>query len=256
MFKKKRTIDIIMPNYNKGQFIVEAINSVIKQTYKNWRLFIIDDNSTDESKKKLRKYEKKKKIKIFYLRKNKGPAYCRNFGLKKSKSNFVAFLDSDDYWYKNKLKLQLRFMLDKNYAFTFSDYTPILFYKNKFKKLKITKLENEFTFDKFIKNSSINTSTMMLEKKEIKNIKFKNLELMEDYIFKCDLMRKTRIKFQKFPQSTAIYRIFKKSRSSKKINNIYNLWRINKKYNNLNFLNNLISLIFISLNSIKKYGFK
>ena len=42
-------------------------------------------------------------------------------------------------------------MLDKNYAFTFSDYTPILFYKNKFKKLKITKLENEFTFDKFIK---------------------------------------------------------------------------------------------------------
>ena len=141
MFKKKRTIDIIMPNYNKGQFIVEAINSVIKQTYKNWRLFIIDDNSTDESKKKLRKYEKKKKIKIFYLRKNKGPAYCRNFGLKKSKSNFVAFLDSDDYWYKNKLKLQLRFMLDKNYAFTFSDYTPILFYKNKFKKLKITNLK-------------------------------------------------------------------------------------------------------------------
>ena len=92
----------------------------------------------------------------------------------------------------------------------FSDYTPILFYKNKFKKLKITKLENEFTFDKFIKNSSINTSTMMLEKKEIKNIRFKNLELMEDYIFKCDLIEKNKNKISKFSQSTAIYRIFKK----------------------------------------------
>ena len=102
--------------------------------------FIIDDNSTDESKKNLENM-RKKKIKIFYLRKNKGPAYCRNFGLKKSKSNFVAFLDSDDYWYKNKLKLQLRFMLDKNYAFTFSDYTPILFYKNKFKNLKLQNLK-------------------------------------------------------------------------------------------------------------------
>ena len=256
MFKKNKTIDIIMPNYNKGKFITEAVDSVINQSYKNWRLFIIDDNSTDESKKKLKKYGKKKRIKIFYLRKNKGPAYCRNLGLKKSKSNFVAFLDSDDYWYKNKLKLQLRFMLDNDYAFTFTDFTPILFYKKKYKKLKITDIEKEYTFDKFIRNSSINTSTMILKKKEIKNIKFKNLELMEDYIFKCDLMRKTRITFQKFPQSTAIYRIINKSRSSKKINNIYTLWKINKKYNNLNFFKNLISLIFISLNSLKKYGFK
>ena len=45
MFKKNKTIDIIMPNYNKGKFITEAVNSVINQSYKNWRLFIIDDNS-------------------------------------------------------------------------------------------------------------------------------------------------------------------------------------------------------------------
>ena len=97
---------------------------------------------------------------------------------------------------------------------------------------------------------------MMLEKKEIKNIRFKNLELMEDYIFKCELMKKTNIPFIKFPKSTAIYRIIDKSRSSQKIKNIYNLWLINKDYNKLNFIENLISIIFISFNSIKKYGFK
>ena len=97
---------------------------------------------------------------------------------------------------------------------------------------------------------------MILKRKNIKNIKFKNLDLMEDYIFKCELMKKTKIPFIKFPKSTAIYRIIHKSRySSEKIKNIYNLWLINKNYNKLNFIENLISLIFISFNSFKKIWF-
>lgn len=255
MSNVNKTVDVIIPNFNKGNFISEAIDSVINQTYKNWKLYIIDDNSTDNSKKILQRY-KKKKINIFYLNENKGPAFCRNYALKKSKSNFVAFLDSDDYWFKNKLELQLKFMIKNDYPFTFSDYTPVFQNKNSVKKLIPTKIENKFTFKKFIKNSSINTSTMILKRKNIKNIKFKNLDLMEDYIFKCELMKKTKIPFIKFPKSTAIYRIIHKSRSSEKIKNIYNLWLINKNYNKLNFIENLISLIFISFNSFKKYGFK
>ncbi len=252
----KKTVDVIIPNFNKGNFICEAIESVINQTYKNWKIYIIDDNSTDNSKKILQRYKKEKKINIFYLKENKGPAFCRNYALKKSKSNFIAFLDSDDYWFKNKLKSQLNFMIKNNHPFTFSDYTPIFHSKNFVKKLAPTKIVNKFTFKRFIKNSSINTSTMILERKKIKKLKFKNLDLMEDYIFKCELMKKTKIPFIKFPKSTAIYRIIDKSRSSQKIKNIYNLWLINKNYNKLNFIENLISLIFISFNSIKKYGFK
>ena len=90
----------------------------------------------------------------------------------------------------------------------------------------------------------------------MRNLKFKNLKLMEDYIFKCELMRKTNIPFVKFPKVTAIYRIIQKSRSSKKFLNLFNLWVLNKKYNKLNFLSNLISLFSISFNSIKKYGYK
>ena len=255
MSNVNKTVDVIIPNFNKGNFISEAIDSVINQTYKNWKLYIIDDNSTDNSKKILQRY-KKKKINIFYLNENKGPAFCRNYALKKSKSNFVAFLDSDDYWFKNKLELQLKFMIKNNYPFTFSDYTPVFHNKNSVKKLTPTKIEDKFTFKKFIKNSSINTSTMILKRKNIKNIKFKNIDLMEDYIFKCELMKKTKIPFIKFPKSTAIYRIIHESRSSKKIKNIYNLWLINKNYNKLNFIENLISLISISFNSLKKYGFK
>ena len=97
---------------------------------------------------------------------------------------------------------------------------------------------------------------MILERKYIKNIRFKNLSLMEDYVFKCELMKTSNKLFKKFSRASAVYRIINESRSSKKISNLLNLWILNRKYNDLNFFENLVSLISISLNSIRKYGFK
>ena len=256
MSSSKKIIDIIMPNYNKGSYISQAIKSVINQSYKNWKLYVIDDNSSDNSKNEILKFKDDKRVKIFFLKRNRGPSYCRNFGIKKSKSKFIAFLDSDDYWKKNKLKLQIDFMIKKKFSFTFTDYIPIIQSNNIQKELKKTNLINTFTFNKFINNSSINTSTIILEKKYLNQISFKKLNVMEDYIFKCQLMKKTKIPFKKFPKATAVYRIIKNSRSSSKIKNLIYLWRINKKFNKLSFFRNLNSLFLISLNSIKKYGFK
>ena len=207
MFDIKDSVAIIMPNYNKGKFINKAIQSVLNQTYNNWKLYIVDDNSNDNSIKILKKYKKKKKIKIFYLKQNKGPSYCRNLILKKAKSKYIAFLDSDDFWLKNKLKFQINFMKKKKYSFTFTDYIPMIQNKNIQKFMKATKISETFYLKNFIYNSSINTSTMILEKKYLKNVKFRNLDLMEDYIFKCDLMRNSKIPFKKFSRASAIYRI-------------------------------------------------
>ena len=151
-----------MPNYNKSEFLNEAINSVLSQSYKNWTLYIIDDNSSDISSKILQKHRKNKRIKTFFLEKNRGPSFCRNLGLKKSNSKFIAFLDSDDYWKKNKLKNQINFMVKKNYPFTFTDYIPIFQTRNYKKILKRTNIVDSFNFKSFIKNSSINTSTMIV----------------------------------------------------------------------------------------------
>ena len=73
-----------MPNYNKGEYLEKSINSVINQTYKFWKLYIIDDKSTDDSISILNNFKKDKRIKITLLKKNKGPSYCRNIGLKLS----------------------------------------------------------------------------------------------------------------------------------------------------------------------------
>ena len=88
---EKPYVDVIVPNYNKSDFIEEAINSVINQTYKNWYLYIIDNNSTDNSLKIINKFSSLENVKVISLRKNKGPAFSRNYGMRISKSKYFFF---------------------------------------------------------------------------------------------------------------------------------------------------------------------
>ncbi len=250
------TVDIIIPNYNKEKFLNSAIKSVLNQSFKDWKLIIVDDNSSDKSKIILAKYKRNKKIKILYLKKNKGPGYCRNLAIKSSNSRFIAFLDSDDYWNKKKLSEQIEFMKKNDFSFTYSDYISFYQLKNKKKIIGKTKITKSLNFKEFTKNSSINTSTMVVSRKLINKIKFKDLEKMEDYIFKCEILKKKKVKAYKFNRPYAFYRIYKENRSSSTIKNIYYLWKYNRIFNKLNFFDNFISILMIAYNSIKKYGLK
>ena len=248
------SIDVIIPNFNKGNFLEECILSVINQSYSNWKLYIIDDNSNDKSREILNKYSDNNKINIVLLKKNKGPSFCRNLGIRISTSEFIAFLDSDDYWSKDKLKNQINFMQKENFQFTYTDYTSF-FTKGKVNLFKKTKIKESFNFEEFTRNSSINSSTMILTRKIIKNHKFKKIELLEDYLFKCDIL-KNNIIARKLNNNLACYRILPQNGSSSKVRNILWLWKINNKFNELTIVQNIRSVLGIVINSIKKYGFK
>jgi len=254
--KKDHSVDIILPNFNGGKYLEEAINSVLKQTYKKWRLYIIDDKSSDNSQDILNKYKNKsKKIKIIFSKKNNGVYFSRNLGIKLSKSKYISFLDSDDYWKKEKLKDQISFMKKNNYKFTYTNYTPFI---NKdaikiFKKKIIP--SNTFNYQRFLKNTSIATSTMVIKRKLVKNVKFTDTTICEDYYFKCKILKKIKFAYC-LKNYLTNYRIRKKSLQSNKLKNFYWIWKINYKYNKLNFFENLNSLFNISLSSIKKYGLK
>ena len=253
--RKKIFVDIIMPNYNKEEFIEEAIKSVLKQSYKYWKLYIIDDNSRDKSRKILKKFRKNKKIKIIFLKRNKGPATCRNIGISLSKSYYLSFLDSDDYWPKNKLSSQINFMNVNNVKFSYTDYMS--FHKNNKNFLKRTNVPSIFNLKSFSRNSSINTSTMILRRNIIKKVKFRNIQKHEDYIFKCEVFKKNKNLFaKKFNKTHAYYRILKNSRSRNKLKSIYYLWKYNNMFNKFSFIDNMLSIFSISINSIKKYGFR
>ena len=248
-------VDIILPNRNKEMYLEETVNSVIKQTYDDWKLFIIDDCSTDNSRKIIEKYSSNKKINIIYLKKNMGVAFSRNLGIRVSNSKYISFIDSDDLWSNNKLEDQINFMEQNNYLFTYTDYTPFL-YKNKkiIYKKKISPPQS-FNYEQFINNSSIGTSTMILLREIIGVIKFPKVDVLEDFPFKSRILKRKNTAFR-LGQNNTFYRITKGSLNSNKLKNLYWLWYINKKYNNLNFFKNLKSLICIAINSIKKYGFK
>ena len=94
--KSKPLVTIYITNHNYGKFVKKAINSVLSQTYKNFELIIIDDGSTDNSKKIINKYKNNSKIKIFYQA-NKGLTVSNNLAIRASQGKYIMRLDADDW---------------------------------------------------------------------------------------------------------------------------------------------------------------
>ncbi|WP_410174045.1 glycosyltransferase [Marinobacter orientalis] len=95
-----------MPTYNRAKFLPDAVASVLAQTYTDLELIIVDDGSTDDTRKVLEPFLGDRRIRYFY-QENQGQSYARNLALEQATGNFIAFLDSDDLWAPDKLKKQL-----------------------------------------------------------------------------------------------------------------------------------------------------
>jgi len=174
--EKKSFVDVILPNYNKAEFLEEAINSVTTQTYKNWHLYIVDDHSTDNSRQIIDKFANLKNVTIIVLNKNKGPSFCRNYAMRISKSKYISFIDSDDSWKNNKLEKQIDFMEKNNLSFTYTDYTTFFDKNGKIKTKRRTFLKDHFNYRTFIKNSSINTTTMIIARSILSSHRFRKIK--------------------------------------------------------------------------------
>ncbi len=116
-------VSIITPSYNCANFIGETIESILAQTYQNWELLITDDCSTDNSREVIREYcDRDKRIKLLHLPQNSGAGVARNNSIKEANGRFIAFCDSDDRWYSEKLERQLTFMTEGGYGLTYTSY--------------------------------------------------------------------------------------------------------------------------------------
>jgi teichuronic acid biosynthesis glycosyltransferase TuaG len=104
---KSSVVSIIMPAYNAGAFISQAIESVLAQTIQNWELIIVNDGSTDNTSAVVLDYCLKDDRIIFFEKENEKQAVARNFALTKAKGELIAFLDADDVWLSNRLELGL-----------------------------------------------------------------------------------------------------------------------------------------------------
>ncbi len=159
---KQPLVSIVVPVYNAARFMDDTIQTVQNQTYQNWELLLVDDCSSDDSVLIIQKYLKKdKRIKFFMLSENSGAAIARNTGIDNAKGRYLAFLDADDLWVKNKLELQVAFMQEKNAAFSFTGYE--FADENGKPNGKKVHVPETITYKQALKNTTIWTSTVMLD---------------------------------------------------------------------------------------------
>lgn len=120
-------VSIIMPCHNGEKYIRDAINSVLSQTYTDWELLIVDDNSSDNSVNIIEDFAKKdERIKLLHTEKSTGlPATARNIGINAARGRFIAFLDCDDIWLPVKLEHQIPLFKMKNVSVVFSYYAKM-----------------------------------------------------------------------------------------------------------------------------------
>ena len=169
-------------------------------------------------------YFKNSKIKIFKNKKNIGVAESRNVGiLKASQGKFICFIDSDDYWHKNKLMTQINEMKKNNYDISYTSYTA-------FENINTIKYhvlaENILNYSKLLKSNPICCSSVVINKKILNNMKFPNLRTKEDYALWLKLSRKNKFyPIKKFNFSQAE----KNSLSSLHFNKLYNAFIIYNK---------------------------
>ncbi len=114
-------VSVIMPAYNAEKYIEESINSVLEQTFTNWELIIVDDGSRDATGSIVKEYAKKDHRIIYYFQENKRLGAARNAGFRLAKGKFIAFLDSDDLWFPDKLKKQIEIIEYKQVDLVFTD---------------------------------------------------------------------------------------------------------------------------------------
>lgn len=157
-------ISIIVPVYNVEKFIEDTINSVLKQSYKDWELLLVNDCSKDKSVEKIKTFSDPR-IRLIEQPENKGAYAARNRGLEEAKGRYIAFLDSDDYWEPEKLEKEMAFMEKEDAGFVFTGYE--FADENGKGTGAVVKVPHSLTFKKALNNTNIFTSTVLIDREKI-----------------------------------------------------------------------------------------
>jgi len=172
-------VSIIIPYYKKKNYINKTISSVLRQSYQKFEIIIVNDEPGKSSKDILTKIKKRdKRIKIVNNKKNIGAGASRNKGIKIARGNYIAFIDSDDLWKKNKLKTQINIM--KKYDYNISHTSYYIIGKNN--KKSVIRKSKSLNFKNLKQSCDIGLSTVVMKKKILKKDKlFANFSTKEDY---------------------------------------------------------------------------
>ena len=243
-------VSIITPNYNCEKYISETIQSVINQTHQNWELIIVDDASTDNSVEIIKNFQYlDNRIKLIKVEENSGPAICRNIGIENASGFFLTFIDSDDLWLDNFIKISLKKVRNTN-GFVFSSYHR---FDEKLKpKYTDFIVPKKVTYFDILKTNSISCLTAFIDIKKLGKFYMPDVLYRQDMGLWLQYLKKIDFAIG-LEQPLAIYRIRKDSHSRNKIRLIIPQWHFYRSVENLSFKKSIYFIVHWMLNGLKKY---
>ena len=243
-------VSIITAMYNAEKYIKDTIESVLSQTYTNWEMIIINDCSHDNSLSIAASYAKTdNRIRLIANNKNSGVSNARNRGITEAKGRYIAFLDSDDIWFPNKLEKQMEFIYKQGCAFCFSSFDLI---DSTGKKLNITRRAPQIiNYGRLLYSNPIGCLTVLIDISKTGIFQMPQIR-HEDYACWLYLLRKGH-KAYGIRETLASYRVSAESISANKFDSLTWIWNIYRKHLKLTIFKSTCHMIMYFIISALKY---
>ena len=242
-------VSVIMPYYNKRNFFLASINSVLNQTYQKLEIIIVYDDQDKNDLEYIKSCIKKDlRVKIIFNDKNMGVAYSRNKAISMAQGDYIAFLDCDDYWKLNKTEVQLNFMITHGYDFCYTTYQVINF------NGKITSTitaREKLDYKELLKSCDIGLSSVILKRKLLSDMKFPELKTKEDFVLWLGLAKKS-VNLMGLDKSLMFWRQTRNSLSSSILQKLKDAFKVYHLYEKKNFLYSIFLVIRLSFYALFK----
>lgn len=244
-------VTVIMPAYNSGRYIVEAIRSVMEQTWECWELLVLDDGSRDDTCALVQALaEEDSRIRLLPNGENMGAAKTRNRGLDLAQGEFVAFLDSDDRWHPQKLERQMDRLAETSAALCYCSYA-IVDEAGETTHKPYT-VPEQITFRQLLKENVIGCSTVVLRRDALGANRFPTDFYHEDFVLWLRLLQQGH-RAVGCSEILADWRYRQDSRSFDKFHSAQNRWRIYRRYLKLPLFRSVGCFAAYAMAGLRKY---
>lgn len=246
-------VSIVTAVHNAESFFTETIRTVREQSYRNWEWIIVDDKSNDDTVTIINETLKRtgdKRIRLIKLDRNSGAAKARNAGIKAARGRFLAFLDADDLWEREKLARQVEFMREKDCAFSFTGYE----FADAVGKPngKVVRVPSEISYRQALRNTTIWTSTVMLDldKLTIDDVLMPAVA-SEDTATWWNILKKVECAHG-LDEVLSYYRRSGETLSSNKLVAISRIWNLYRKYEKLGLIQSSANFVGYAFNAVRR----
>jgi len=247
---ESQMVSIVMPAWNSEKFISESIDSVLAQNYENFELLVVDDCSVDSTSEIVMKYVKAdNRVKMISLQENSGPAVARNSAIEAATGRYIAFLDSDDLWYPEKLERQIEFLKNNNIALTYSGYDVL---DEDGSLLSVFRPPTSIRYEDLLKTCSIGCLTAIYDAGLIGKMKMPLIKKRQDYALWLKILKAVSLSMG-CESSLAAYRIRNNSVSRGKLNAAKYQWYVYRQIEGIGFMKSLYYFIHYAYNGYYKY---